>query len=137
MKLCENFQINNSLKAIDELKVHLDRIADPWNLTGTQLFEINIVLEELCVNYIKHVAKNGDSPMEIGLCLDDSVFHISIIDHGPEFDPGSIAEPDISASLDERTPGGLGLHLVRYYADFITYKRKENANILHIEKHLT
>lgn len=134
MKLNEKFQIVNSLEGLDELKTHLNRIAASWGLSKKILFETNIIIEEICTNYIQHVEHNDQSPVDIELCLEDNILLIVITENGPEFDPTQTINPDIHLPLEERKAGGLGLYLVRYYADNISYTRKKNTNILSVTK---
>jgi len=134
MKLNETFQIDNSLEGLDELKTHLNRIAASWGLSKKILFETNIIIEEICTNYMEHVEHNLHSPVEVELCLKDNILLIVITETGPKFDPTKTSKPDIHLPLEERKAGGLGLYLVQYYADSISYTRKKNTNILSVTK---
>ncbi len=137
MKTVEEFQIQNFSKGLDELRVNLGRIASSWSLSKKQLFEINLIVEEIYANYTEHVENNTIHPVEIKLCREKDKLVITITDQGPEFDPTKIPDPDVHLPIDQRKAGGLGLYLVKHYADTISYTRTDNTNILHIEKKLT
>ena len=136
MKLVEEFQIINSVKGLNELRVNVERIAFSWSLSKKQLFEIHLIIEEVCANYIEHVESNVLSFIGVELCLEKSKILITITDNGPEFDPTKMTDPNVHLPIDERTAGGLGLYLVRHYSDSISYRRTNNTNILIIEKKL-
>ncbi len=136
MKTVEEFQIQNAGKGLDELRVHLERIASSWSLSKKQLFEINLSLEEIYVNYTEYVENNQTHPVEIKLCREKDKLVITITDHGPEFDPTGTTDPDVHLPIDKRKAGGLGLYLVKHYADTLSYSRTDNTNTLHIEKKL-
>jgi sigma-B regulation protein RsbU (phosphoserine phosphatase) len=62
---------------------------------------------------------------------------VVIKDHGVPFDPTSYAEVDVDAELDERTIGGLGIHMVRGIMDSMSYERTANGyNVLTLTKAL-
>jgi len=53
-----------------------------------------------------------------------------VSDDGPAFNPLQVPEPDVAATLEERRPGGLGVHLVRQLMDRVEYRRAEGRNCL-------
>lgn len=130
------FKIINSLEGIHDLQKSLEKIASSWDLTKTILFEVNIILEELCANYIEHVGDEKVSFLNIQLSSDESNLSITVSDNGPPFDPTKVPAPDISLPPEQRQAGGIGLHLVRHYTDEILYSRKNGKNIVYMEKKL-
>ena len=134
--MIEEFQIVNSFKGLNELRLNLERIALSWNFSKKQLFETNLIIEEICANYIEHLESNAISYIGVRLCLEKSKLLITITDKGPKFDPTKMADPDVHLPIDERKAGGLGLYLVRHYTDSISYARINNTNKLVIEKKL-
>ncbi len=127
------FQIASSLKGMEDLVLQLERIAAAWKLSKGQFFEINLILEEICMNYIEHTEAGSEDLIGIELSLDKSSFSITITDSGPEFDLTQVADPDIYSPAEQRKPGGLGLYLVKHLAKNIHYTRKDNRNVLCIQ----
>lgn len=136
MKMVEQFQISNSLAGLECLGVSLERIALSWGLSKRQLFEINILIEEICANNLEHVAPGTIDFVGIALHLEKDTLSITITDHGPQFDPTKTTDPNVNLPIEERKVGGLGLYLVKHFADTISYTRKKNSNIIYIEKKL-
>jgi serine/threonine-protein kinase RsbW len=56
-------------------------------------------------------------------------------DDGEPFNPLEAPEPDTEKSLEERTIGGLGIHLVRKLMDRLEYKREGERNLLTVRKY--
>jgi anti-anti-sigma factor len=59
---------------------------------------------------------------------------LTVSDDGVPFDPLAVPSPDTSRPLEERTVGGLGIHLVRHLVDQMTYERRGDRNVLTLVK---
>ena len=85
---------------------------------------LNLALEEWVANVIGYAYPKGmRGHVEVTADVKDEVLTLVIKDHGNPFDPTQHAEVDIDAELDERTIGGLGIHLVRTIMDTVEYQR--------------
>ena len=52
-------------------------------------------------------------------------------DDGRAFDPTTeVAAPDITASAEERSIGGLGIFMVKKMAKSVAYERRDGRNVL-------
>lgn len=132
----EKFEIINSLKGIEYLRVSLERIAQSWSLSSKLLFELNLILEELCTNYIEHAAAESNSLLDVEMVLDGKIIEVTVKDSGKPFNPTEMSDPDINASIDKREPGGLGLYLVKRYSDSFDYSRVDGENVVTIKKNI-
>lgn len=104
--------------------------------------KVDLVLEELFLNVANHAyaggqAKHADArwgEVEIACGVEpDPVsprFHLCLTDWGPAFDPLALPDPDLEAELEDREPGGLGVHLVKQMTSSLEYARIEDANRL-------
>lgn len=84
-------------------------------------FSVNLVVEELFTNMVKH---DRQGSQDISLCInrDGDRVKLSLTDFDvDDFDITRMPEVDTSAPLEERRPGGLGLHLVRRMTDTLSY----------------
>jgi len=59
--------------------------------------------------------------MEVSCRTDDRTFAIRVRNWGRSFEPNRVEDPDVTAPLEERTLGGLGLFLIRQYMDRVEY----------------
>jgi anti-sigma regulatory factor (Ser/Thr protein kinase) len=108
--------------SIERLIAFTDEIEGGLNLSDEQGYLLRLVVEEIATNIVKY-GYEGFSRGVIQLrCLCTSgTLHVSIRDHGNPFDPHECPEPDMSDDITARTVGGLGLFLVREFADHLSY----------------
>lgn len=59
-------------------------------------------------------------------------FNVEIADQGAAFDPLAAAAPDVALDLEDRPIGGLGIFLLREFANSISYRREDGWNRLTI-----
>jgi serine/threonine-protein kinase RsbW len=100
---------------------------------------IFILLEELLTNSIKY--GYPDRPecgrAEIVLALDGGRLEIEFIDDGCAFDPFAAPPPNLEEPLETRTPGGLGLHILRSLTDEARYERRNGNNVIRLSRVVT
>jgi serine/threonine-protein kinase RsbW len=111
--------------ALENVPVAMDFVVDAARsvgLDGQVLHQIQLVVDEACANVVDHAydgLERGD--MEVSCHLDDRDFVICVRDWGRGFDPDGVPDPDVTAALEERTLGGLGLFLIRQFMDRVQY----------------
>jgi anti-sigma regulatory factor (Ser/Thr protein kinase) len=59
-----------------------------------------------------------------------------IEDCGEPFNPLNVAKPDLNAPLEDRSPGGLGIHFLKTLADNVYYEYKDGKNRLTVYKNI-
>jgi serine/threonine-protein kinase RsbW len=72
----------------------------------------------------------------VSLTLSNRDVTLTLEDDGAPFDPLSLAAPDVTASLEGRRVGGLGVFLVRQVMDTVSYQRRGTMNQLRMTKSL-
>ena len=99
-------------------------------------FKLTLALEEAVVNVISHAFGDLPPPHSITVRFEITAQSVTaeIVDNGRSFDPTSEPDPDLSLPLEERDPGGLGIHLIRGMMDRVDYRRSDGKNILRLEK---
>lgn len=94
-----------------------------------------LTLEEVFMNVVMHGSPAGREPrIEVSLEFCGGEMILTIEDDGPPFDPLSLPPPDVTASLEERRVGGLGVFLVRQMMDEVSYQRAGKRNQLRTSK---
>lgn len=92
---------------------------------------VHVALDEILSNIVRHGHGPGpDASIEVTVALTADGLQVTVADDGPEFDPLQLPEPDLTSPLDERRPGGLGVHLVRRLMDRVEYARFDGRNHL-------
>ncbi len=118
---------------LEQIPAAVEEFAERDNWPPDLVFKLNLALEELGVNIVNYSGATGE--IEISLASDGETVTIEIADNGRPFNPlAEPATPDISAPLDERPIGGLGVHLVRSMMDELSYSREDGMNRLAMTK---
>ena len=92
------------------------------------IFKLHLILEELGLNAMTY---GGASSVRIVISGEADTVKIEISDDGGAFDPLNEApQPNVEAALEERSVGGLGLHLVRTLTNDLSYRREGDRNHL-------
>lgn len=105
-------------------------------VTGDVPPKLDLVLEEVLVNVSDHAYNNSQGDIEIECMVKENpdsevrTFCFEMRDWGNYFNPLEAEKPDITADIDERPIGGLGLLLVTTLSDDCAYTRQGNMNIL-------
>jgi serine/threonine-protein kinase RsbW len=100
---------------------------------GPAAYAINLAIEEMATNVLKY-GYDDTAEHLIGLQAEVQPHKVALVleDDGHEFNPLLAAPPDLSLSLDEREPGGLGICLVRQFSERVNYERQDGKNRLTI-----
>ena len=97
------------------------------------VFKVNLVLEELGLNILNYGGAGTDRRPEIEIILtsENDALTIEVSDDGQPFNPlQDAAEPEVEAAVEDRSIGGLGVHLVRTLMDDLSYQRAAGRNRL-------
>lgn len=117
-----------------DFKRHLDSLAPLYefseeimadrNLPDGVRFPVHLAMEELFVNMV-HYNPTVTTDIEVTVTVDDKVT-VSLVDNGgSEFDVTVKRGVDTESPLEERKPGGLGVHLVQNLVDTLDYEYQD------------
>jgi serine/threonine-protein kinase RsbW len=99
--------------------------------------EIELILEEWWTNLISYAFAGNVHPLaKVEITSAQDIARIQIMDNGVAFDPAARADPDLTLSPEERPIGGLGIYLMKKLSNSLKSERKDDRNILQIEKDL-
>jgi anti-sigma regulatory factor (Ser/Thr protein kinase) len=101
-------------------------------------YPIELALEEIFTNMVRHNA-GGQSDIRIELTAREDEVVATVTDFdAPRFDPLTDGPPPgIERQLEQRTPGGLGIHLVRQMMDEIEYSHQNRTATVTLRKRAT
>ena len=106
-------------------------------MTKKQKFEINLALDELFTNIINHgFQDSSEHRIEVSCSKNRDQIKIVIQDDGVAFNPTKAPQPNLKCAFDDRSIGGLGIHLIRAYMDHIEYHRRGAKNVLTLTKRI-
>jgi serine/threonine-protein kinase RsbW len=88
---------------------------------------VALVLDELLTNVASH-AGGDHSPATVRISISPDRIDAQVTDSGAGFDPRPPRNIDLSASVEDRAIGGLGLLLVHRVTDGLDYERIDDRN---------
>lgn len=98
--------------------------------------QIDLVVEEIFINIALHGYQSVQGDIEVTVLVENDFAYITFKDRGVPFNPLLRKDPDITASVEERDIGGLGIFLSKEMMDEITYDFSNGQNILVIKKRI-
>jgi len=107
-----------------------------------QIDRLELCLNELLANLVEHGGEAVAShtiQLELGVSPVPSGFGVQLVvcDRGEPFDSGQADLRPLPGSLNQASPGGLGLLLVKTFCDELHYRVLEGRNELRITMHWT
>ena len=93
-----------------------------------------MIIEEVLMNISRYAYPEGtagDLTIKYWIPAPGEL-RFEVADQGREFDPLAVGPPDLTLELGNRPIGGLGLVLIRSYADSLTYRREGGWNRLSV-----
>ena len=125
-------------------KRSIDSVADIYRfsediMTGAEIdesvrFPIHLAMEELFVNLVSY-NPGARQTIVIDVQVANKGVVVTIIDHdAAEFDVTRERPVDTGASLRERKPGGLGLHLIQHMVDTLEYDYRDGRSKIRFSK---
>ena len=97
-------------------------------------FTVHLAMEELFVNLVSY-NPGADRDIQVDVEVANGGVVVTIVDHdAAEFDVTRERAVDTGASLRERKPGGLGLHLIQHMVDTLEYDYRDGRSKIRFSK---
>lgn len=87
-----------------------------------------VALDEILANIVAHA--QPEDPIGLRFSLTKRELKVEVVDTADRFNPLTTAAPDLAGSLESRSPGGLGIAIVRGLMDRVEYQRRAGKNRL-------
>ena len=139
-KMTEDVEIklHNKLSELASANQTLTEFGRQHGLADNVLQDLNLALEEILTNIISYAYTGpGEHGITVRLSVKPGEMRVDVEDAGQPFNPLEAPEADTTKPLEERTLGGLGIHLVRKLTDGLEYRRHEGKNLLVMKKRLS
>jgi sigma-B regulation protein RsbU (phosphoserine phosphatase) len=128
-------KLSNRLSELERLGQALTEFGRQHKLTVPVVRTLNLAVEEIFTNIVSHAyTDKREHEIGVSLSMQPGAVRIDVEDDGVPFNPLEAPEVDTTKPLEERTIGGLGIHLVRKLMDEMEYKRENARNLLTMTK---
>ena len=98
---------------------------------GEPAYALHLAIEEMATNILKYgYDDQAAHTIRLRIEMEPAAVVVLLEDDGHEFDPLAAPRPDLSLDVEERVPGGLGINLVREFAEELRYERVAGRNRL-------
>ena len=122
--------LENNLDELTTLNKWMNKLAKQFGILPNDTFRLDLLLAESVTNVIQHAYTDKKShQIKVTFHYRQNVIGLEVEDEGIPFNPLQNPEVVFPRSLDEASKGGLGIHLIRSYADECEYKRENGKNI--------
>jgi anti-sigma regulatory factor (Ser/Thr protein kinase) len=122
--------------SLDAVFAFVERFVGVEKVGRAVAFAINLAVEEIFTNMVKYNTGAGND-IAVRINKDAGTIVMSLVDNDVDpFDPASAPDAGIDKTMDERTPGGLGLHLVKSVVDKVSYEYENRQMTVTVIKNL-
>jgi anti-sigma regulatory factor (Ser/Thr protein kinase) len=120
-------EFRRSFEAIDDLVAFTAEAFAAKRIPDELRPSVDLVLEELFTNVVKY-GHPTDVPVRVELTRIAGGVEVTVaVEDADDFDVTRAGPVDVNAPIESRTPGGLGLHLVRKLVDSIQYRYEKET----------
>ena len=130
MKVLLNLKLPARVENLQRLVESVSHCAGGQDFDQKKIQKIELAVEEALVNIFNYAYPDGPGEVEVNCKADQDHFLIEIIDSGIPFDMTSLPDPDLTANVEDREIGGLGIYLIKKMVDEVKYGREGGRNIL-------
>ena len=136
MSATRTLRVPNRIEALSGVSAAVETLGREEDWGPDVSYAVVLALEEVATNVVRHGgAEEGSSEVEIEVVSTGEEVRVEVRDRGKPFDPFRDApEPELAVALEDRKPGGLGLHLVKSLMDETRYRREEGRNFVTMVK---
>jgi anti-sigma regulatory factor (Ser/Thr protein kinase) len=130
----KRFQYRSIIQEVPAIRKDLSSLKEQWNIPDSEFKQIIFIVEELFSNIIRHAYQDTrEHQVELVAKKIAADIILEIRDDGVPFDPVSY-HPELNSNPADAQSSGMGLSLVKTFADSISYQRSNHRNCLEIVK---
>jgi anti-sigma regulatory factor (Ser/Thr protein kinase) len=130
----ERLTLRSQLAEMAQIPAWIERLASQYSIPDTTQFAMNLCLEEVVSNVIRHgYGGQPDRPITVEFATSgDGHFMVAVEDEAPAFDPLNAPELPTVSAADDSQLGGQGIRLLREFSHSLDYQRTPSGNRLSI-----
>lgn len=125
----------NDVQEVPQLATFVEEVCESHGVDMMTTMQLNLALEEAVVNVMTYGYPEGTKGyVDISVQSESDSLTFVISDSGQPFDPTTKGDVDTTLPAEQRSIGGLGIHLVKQLMDSIQYEYKDGHNTLTLKK---
>lgn len=129
-------QFPKTLESLKKIYDFITEYARTHTISEEAVLQINLAVEEVFVNMIRH-SRGSREDVLVRFGMQGNTLTIMMMDRDVDsFDVTKDREVDLAQPIHERTPGGLGLHLIKSVMDDVQYAYVDRTCTIKLIKHL-
>ena len=130
-------RLPNDVQEVPQLATFVEEVCESHGVDMMTTMQMNLALEEAVVNVMSYAYPEGTKGyVDISALSESDCLTFVISDSGKPFDPTTKGEVDTTLPAEERSIGGLGIHLVKQLMDSVQYEYKDGHNVLTLKKRI-
>lgn len=118
------------IEEVPDLVAYVAEVAESVEMHPKRVMHLQLAVEEAAVNVCNYAYQIPPGEIQIAIAHEGKRFVVRLMDEGVPFDPLTLEAPDLTAKVEERSVGGLGVYLMRRVMDEVHYFREGKKNIL-------
>ena len=109
-------------ESLDHVRQFVAHKAEIAGMDDAAVYSVQLAVDEAFSNIIEH-AYGGECLKDIRVTCEITgpSLEITLIDCGKPFDPDEVPNPDLTADLEDRQIGGLGLYFIHQLMDEVSF----------------
>ena len=119
--------VNPTMETVPQVAAFVEEHLEAFEVSMKMTMKLMVVVDEVYSNIVLY---SGASEAEIRLEKDADTLCMVFQDNGKPYNPLEAKEPDVTASVEDRPIGGLGIFMVRKLMDSVEYMYQDGKNVL-------
>ena len=125
--------VGPSMETVPQVAEFMETEMEKFEISPKISMKMLIAIDEIYSNIVRY---SGATEAIVSIKKSDNTLKLQFKDNGKPYNPLDSKEPDITASAEDRSIGGLGIFMVKKMLDKVEYKYVDNYNILTLTKNL-
>ena len=127
-------QFRRNLDSLAKVFEFIDQFVVQENIDDDTRRAFDLAVDELFTNTVRYHPSNPNE-VSIELRTENQTMFLTLKDFDVDsFDLTKKADPDLTGSLKERTPGGLGIYLTKKVVDDVQYQYHNRTSVITLKK---
>ncbi len=115
-------QVPADVKQLAIIRRFIEECAAAMEVDADASADMVQAVDEAATNIIVHSYRGAPGTIDLEVSREGEWLVVLLRDQGPRFDPTKVSPPDLTLPLEQRKPGGLGIHLMRHFTDRMAWR---------------